>query len=662
MALNISFQLCGLAFLLLIIVLLSNRNIVNTKTLRSYIYLLAGSTISVIFDISSVITLSMDDYETSIINELFCKLYLVCMFITIYLFFLYVLVRYGIDEKLAKKCRIIVSLPIIPYIIWGYFTDINYYVNGNVAYTYGLYVWGVYAYAFVVLVLVVLKGFAIRNRLDKNTIKPLVFLLIVFLIAVLIQLFNNEYLLISFALSIVMVYMYMCLENPGEFIDRISGLYNTEGAKIIMSEKCGGNIKAFIVSLKDFKFINDTFGVAAANGLIKQIASFLKSLPCDIVYRTAGTSFVMVYYGDENIEKNIEKIKDRLKDSFEVAGVSITVNSVLLLFDPDDSELSAQEMINYINYFIKNSSDEEKDIVYIKKGEIEEKKKNDNIENSIIKALNNNELMVYYQPIYNNTKEIFTSAEALMRIKNDEGKFIPPDIFIPIAEKNGLIVKLGMELFEKVCAFIEKNDLQNTYLEYIDVNLSVIQCMQHDLADKLVAVMNKYHINPSFINFEITETAASNSESTLLMNMKKLIDLNSSFSLDDYGSGYSNINYVLELPICVLKYDKNMVWSSFEGEKGRVIMEYTVNMTKELRLKSLAEGVETKEQFERIKELGIEYTQGYYFSRPLPEDEFIEKIKQDMINKANSKTDKDKTKTDNITTVDNEKDNTNDVL
>ena len=141
-------------------------------------------------------------------------------------------------------------------------------------------------------------------------------------------------------------------------------------------------------------------------------------------------------------------------------------------------------------------------------------------------------------------------------------------------------------------------------------------------------VMKKHNVLPSFINFEITETAASNSESTLLSNMEKLLNEKSSFSLDDYGSGYSNINYVLDLPIDLIKYDKNMVWSYFDSEKGRVILDYTVNMTKELNLKSLAEGVETKEQYEQIKQLGIEYTQGFYFSKPLPPDAFVEKIKE----------------------------------
>lgn len=259
---------------------------------------------------------------------------------------------------------------------------------------------------------------------------------------------------------------------------------------------------------------------------------------------------------------------------------------------------------------------------------IQERFNKQKIEKALNDAINNGEVIVNYQPIYNNKLDKFTSAEALMRIKDKDGKFIPPDIFIPIAEKNGLIIKLGMNLFEQVCELIQKNDLQNTSLEYIEVNLSVIQCMQQDLADKLLMTMKKYDVPPSFINFEITETAASNSESTLLSNMKKLLGENSSFSLDDYGSGYSNINYVLDLPISLIKYDKNMIWSYFDNEKGRVILNYTVNMTKELNLKSLAEGVETEEQYEQIKQLGIEYTQGFYFSKPLPPDEFVKKIKE----------------------------------
>ena len=634
MALNISFQLCGFAFLILIIILLANRRLAKTITLKTYLYLLIGSTVSTILDILSVISLNIDGYENSGFTAVVCRLYLISLIVTAYLFLLYVFVRLEIKKQVMFVYRIIMGMIIVLYTVSGFFLELNYHVTDKEVYTYGEYVTLAYIVAGVVFVLTSINALHARDKLDRHKVKPMAFLIIVLGVAVFIQFLNNQYLLISFALSIAMVYMYLCLENPGEYIDKISGLFNSEGANMIISENKEKKRKYFIVSLEDFKFINDTFGAVIANEIINSIVSVLRQIPCEIVFRAAGTTFVLVFdYEETNMDSYITQIRDRFKNNFDVSNVSIVVKTKFFLLDQEELEIPISKLIQYIDYFVKDyASDDETDIKYIMKDEIEEKKKNDDIENSIIKALNNNELMVYYQPIYNNKKEIFTSAEALMRIKDDEGKFIPPDTFIPIAEKNGLIVKLGMELFEKVCSFVAKNNLQETCLEYIDVNLSVIQCMQHDLADKLLAVMEKYNINPSFINFEITETAASNSESTLLMNMKKLIDLNSSFSLDDYGSGYSNINYVLELPICVLKYDKNMVWSSFEGEKGRVIMEYTVNMTKELRLKSLAEGVETKEQFERIKELGIEYTQGFYFSKPLPEEEFLVKIKEEMKN------------------------------
>jgi EAL domain-containing protein (putative c-di-GMP-specific phosphodiesterase class I) len=160
-------------------------------------------------------------------------------------------------------------------------------------------------------------------------------------------------------------------------------------------------------------------------------------------------------------------------------------------------------------------------------------------------------------------------------------------------------------------------------LEYIEVNLSVRQCESHTLAERYEAIMEKYEVKPSAINLEVTESASIQKRNICLKNMHKLIDYGVSFSLDDFGNGESNLNYIVDMPVEIVKFDRDMTKSYFDKSKGKLVMETATRMILDLNLKIVSEGVETEEQLEAMKKLGVQYIQGYYFSKPLPEDEFV---------------------------------------
>lgn len=574
----------------------------------------------------------MADYEKSIFTAVVCRLYLISIAIVAYFILKYTICQMEDQIKHIKLTLWIVRIIIAAYMLLSLFMPVLYHVERNGIYTYGAYVILTYFVAVLIVAICIVYLVSLWRHMKSEKSRSVAFVLFCLCMATAIQFFNNELLLISFSLSVAMMYMYIYLENPNDYIDKVSGIFNLDAADIFLNNRLEKNdhINFITIEITGIKFINETFGSELGNELLKTVGQFLASINDTFAFRMSGAVFSVAFFGSEKkFNQIVHTIEQRFKENFSILDIDTVLPVRYCIFKHNNIKLSIPEKIELIRYFMNDKEIKETDgKIIIDETAIQERFNKQKIEKALNDAINNGEVIVNYQPIYNNKLDKFTSAEALMRIKDKDGKFIPPDIFIPIAEKNGLIIKLGMNLFEQVCELIQKNDLQNTSLKYIEVNLSVIQCMQQDLADKLLMTMKKYDVPPSFINFEITETAASNSESTLLSNMKKLLGENSSFSLDDYGSGYSNINYVLDLPISLIKYDKNMIWSYFDNEKGRVILNYTVNMTKELNLKSLAEGVETKEQCEQIKQLGIEYTQGFYFSKPLPPDEFVKKIKE----------------------------------
>lgn len=248
----------------------------------------------------------------------------------------------------------------------------------------------------------------------------------------------------------------------------------------------------------------------------------------------------------------------------------------------------------------------------------------DAIENAIEKHA----FEVHYQPIYCLKDSRFHSAEALVRLRDPRFGWIPPSLFIPEAEQNGTILAIGDILIEKICAFLSEINYSHLQLDYVEVNLSVDQCVQPDMAEKLLGVMDKYGVEHGRMNLEITETSATYSQQAIENNVRKLAHAGLTFSLDDFGTGYSNVSRSLNLPFSLVKIDKSLV-DGMNDPDGRSVLADTIAMMKRIGKEVLAEGVETQEQVEILRDMGVDYIQGYLFSKPLPEKEFVAFLERD---------------------------------
>jgi EAL domain-containing protein (putative c-di-GMP-specific phosphodiesterase class I) len=235
--------------------------------------------------------------------------------------------------------------------------------------------------------------------------------------------------------------------------------------------------------------------------------------------------------------------------------------------------------------------------------------------------------------MYSFAEKSFVSAEALVRIRSRDGSIIPPGIFIPIAEESGIIGSLGERVFEKTCQFLQESRITELGVHYIEVNLSVVQCEQRDLAERYIRIMKKYNVNPHNINLEITETGSVQTKKILIANMKKLIEYGVSFSLDDFGNGQSNLDYIIDMPVSIMKLDMNMTRNYFKSVKAERVMCAAIEMAHDIELKVVAEGVETEGQLNEMDRLKIDYIQGYYFSKPLPVDEYVRFMELHAVNR-----------------------------
>ncbi len=251
------------------------------------------------------------------------------------------------------------------------------------------------------------------------------------------------------------------------------------------------------------------------------------------------------------------------------------------------------------------------------------------METILERAFESKSFQIYYQPIYSVEKKRFVSAEALIRLIDPDYGFVPPNLFIPYAERTGAINKIGDIVLEEVCRFISGDEFNALGLDYIEINLSVVQCMQLNLADNILAMIKKYNISPSKINLEITETAANYNQAIMIENMTKLINAGISFSLDDFGTGYSNMARVASLPLKIVKLDKTFVDNS-NKPRLHVFLKGTIKMLKDMDMEIVVEGIETEQMVLTFSELNCDYIQGYFYSKPIPQNEFVVFIKKSL--------------------------------
>ena len=267
------------------------------------------------------------------------------------------------------------------------------------------------------------------------------------------------------------------------------------------------------------------------------------------------------------------------------------------------------------------------------------------IEDVVRQAVKDKSFDVYYQPILSVKEGSFSSAEALVRLRRRDGeKYISPEDFIPIAERCGLVQEIDDLVFEKVCSFIAKENLSSYGIKTIEVNLSGNEAVDAHTHERLFRKMEKYHIPPNYINFEITDTAHITGDATFKENFKKMREQGFTFSMDDFGAGDSGLLELLKLDYVLIKMDREFIWNCLDPENPEKlnVLKHTIDFMKKNGLHVLAEGVETLEQARILIDNGVEYLQGFYYSRPVPENDYIEFLnaQKGLVHKADGTADR----------------------
>jgi diguanylate cyclase (GGDEF)-like protein/PAS domain S-box-containing protein len=426
------------------------------------------------------------------------------------------------------------------------------------------------------------------------------------------------------------------------FHDNLTGLANRAlfiNHLQMAIERYKRNQQLFAVLFLDFdrfKVINDSLGHPEGDNLLQQVTPRLKSClrTGDLIARLGGDEFAILL-GELNTESDAlriaERIQDELRAPFKLGGRDIFISaSIGITFSAED-DLQAEGMLRDADTAMYHAKGRGKAQYQVFNQKMHQQAISRlQMETDLHRALERREFVLHYQPIINLQTENLEGFEALVRWNRPDLGFVPPGEFIPVAEETGLILSLGRwilnESCRQLCEWKICNPLANPLT--VSVNLSSKQFFQDDLVEQVAEALALANLEPDCLKLEITESYLLENTEKLIVKMNRLKELGVHLSLDDFGTGYSSLSYLHRLPLSYLKVDRSFVTNMEESRENSEIVNTIIKLAKNLKIKVVAEGIETAGQLEKLKLLNCEYGQGYYFSKPLnpiAANDFIDK-------------------------------------
>lgn len=639
------FDYCAFILTIIIFASIFFRKMTHGKINRYFLITVLVSFLTIIFDIWAITLDNLPNPNVEV-KYIVHSSYLFFHSLTIPVYIAYLVAMTDTWHKLRTNIihAILLPLPLIIIVILliiNALTQNVFYLNENYMYCRGKLFPLVYVAGFMYAIYGVSYICYYKKLFKTSRFWALMSIFMLVLFATIFQMIYPKYPVEMFATSVGLLFIAILIQRPEEHIDVITGLHKLTGytADIKRGFANGKHIHIILINIANFNSIRDMLGFDETNTLLHRLAikfadlNKKNKLNADLYYLDKGRfRFVIDSDYANNIEEIASIINEALKPGINIKHMDINLIAHICIGRcPED--FSDYESLMYFGERFSIDNEYTGEVVYAK--DLFKKEQFDlhnNLDSIIENAITNRKFQVYYQPIYSIKEKRFNSAEALLRLIDDDYGFIPPDVFIPAAEKSGAIHKIGAYVLDEVCQFISSSDFPKLNIDYIEINLSVAQCMHKGLPKLVLDTLERYHVSPDKINLEITETAASYSQNIMAENIETLNASGISFSLDDYGTGYSNIQRVSTLPLKIVKLDRTFV-NVEDNPKMFIVLENTIKMLKDMEMEIVAEGIETEHLVKKFSDMKCEYIQGYYFSKPIPKNDFIAFITMQNKNK-----------------------------
>ena len=536
------------------------------------------------------------------------------------------------DNKLISVKKMLLAglatILLASIVLTNPFTEKLFYFDVSAGYVEGPWYRLMYYSALFHLAVILILVISWRKEFGPRKTKVILDILILCGCGVVIQLLHYPLLMTGFGMSLGILALFLTINNPNANRDSLTGVYNhlylTRRSDELIA--AGKSFHIITIYLYQLKHINKVARVEGGDHILQLTAKKLEELCGSRVFRITGKRFLVLTMSLQEYEYYITQIKKMFETDMQLdADSSKPATPVILSGIVHGQKLGTSGlMLEYAEYLESLSMQNGViEVIQDDQQTMDGFLYNKKVEQYLHTAIAQDLFEVYYQPVYSTEKNDFVTLEALSRLHHPELGWIAPDVFIQIAEKNHMIEQITDLQFKRVCMFInEHRDLMKKLFN-IKVNLSSLDLMRSDCSSHFIRMMDDMDIHHDWIQFEITETVATEYNAGLGMVIDGFMAAGVRLCLDDFGSGYANLNTVMRLPFSAIKIDRTLLFDICNDKKRAMFYQSIVETFHRMGYSIVSEGVETEEEMSLLSSWGVDMIQGYYFSRPLPVDELL---------------------------------------
>ena len=553
-------------------------------------------------------------------------LYFLLYFARIYSYYMFSLEVLDQHEEISTRLRQVSLLPFLLcelIVLSSPLTGLIFKIDGS-GYHSGPWYNLLYLFSFVYVAGTYVLVYFLGKRLSRFDRLSLLGYNTVLLVGLLARFLMPTYLILNTFCNLAVFVIFISFQNQERYLFSRFTAYNAEAFRTILHEWHGRqNYRMLTFSILNYSGLHDIFGVERMDLCLEQILQLIRRTRSrGLTFYLGSGRFAAIQPDSQADETLPTDLINRLHQPWQIGNEQVHLETAFVLSNSPLAEYTGDKVYEALMTALSDTLLLDQNHPWELREVMEERDRIQVVRQHLLAALADNTAVVCLQPIVRTETGEPVGAEALTRLPDGQGGLLPPSAFISLAEREGKIGLLGDQVLHKVCRFLRDHHAELPWLKWINVNLSPVQCLQDNLADSLHAILQQYGISPEMIHLEITEETMIDS-SKFAKQLQALQKYGFQFSLDDYGSGYSNLYRLIEYPFRNIKLDLSIVRSYME--QSNQLLPEVIRAFRAQHFEITAEGVEDKETVQAIKDLGCEYMQGFYFSRPISMDQFLSK-------------------------------------
>ena len=628
---NLGFHAVGLALMLMLLSMSSWRKSFMSLSYKAYLILYWESFLSIIIDIMSIVTTNLVGIIPRWVNILTCRFYLISLVVVASSIFRYVNLQ-AHPDGFSKDYHLYVSaIPVLAASLGIFMTSTYAFYDEKCVYILGNSTEVCSLFALCYLVGALLVAVMSWSKIPSKKRRAILFATIGTILIALVQYIDHGLELTSLYLAMSMVYTFHGLENPADYVDTNSTAYNRAAFDIFVHERYQEKrqFSTIIIHFYNMRHLRTYFGSGQYGFFLRTIVDYLRQFKSALVFHTDEHEVTITFFDQGGFDKARTEIKRKFESDWEFGDSSVNITISMVIYPSTMKSVSPSEARNSYLYFRDEMlRAKEGSVIYVDSKEIAEKKRAEEIHEVFKKALLHDTISSYYHFIYNKETMDIERAEALLRIEDEDGNYIENAELMPLAERSGLLMDIAERHFDKVCRMIADVHPWNYGLKKICVNLSPYQCMQKNLTDVIIQIMERYGISPTTLCFEVSSDSLAVGGAVARTNIARLTAAGCDVVLDKYGQDNLDLRTFVDLPINGVKLDARMVLTCLSNSYMKNAVALVGHIAAELRKTVTIYGIEKETSLTELSGMQYNLVQGNLFSQAMPEDSFINKLRE----------------------------------